>query len=92
MSVPCPVCGREYDITLFSFGRTIHCTCGSRVAAGAPRTRAWTEGDPRFIADFLRVLEPQTQVKFELTDAESAAVLKTDDAYTYVIMPLSRER
>ena len=31
MAVPCPGCGREYDITLFQFGRTIHCTCGTRV-------------------------------------------------------------
>ncbi len=31
MSVPCPRCGRDYDVALFQFGRTIHCTCGSRV-------------------------------------------------------------
>ncbi len=31
MAVPCPRCGREYDITLFQFGRTIQCTCGARV-------------------------------------------------------------
>ncbi|HSR41493.1 MAG TPA: Mut7-C RNAse domain-containing protein [Longimicrobiales bacterium] len=31
MAVPCPRCGREYDVTLFQFGRTIHCTCGARV-------------------------------------------------------------
>jgi hypothetical protein len=27
-----------------------------------------------------------------LIDAESAAVFRTDDAYTYVVMPLSRDR
>jgi DNA polymerase-3 subunit beta len=48
--------------------------------------------DPRFIADFLRVLEPEKQVRLELIDPESAAVLRTDDDYVYVIMPLSRER
>lgn len=48
--------------------------------------------DPRFIAEFLRVLEPEKQVKLELIDSESAAVLRTDDDYTYVIMPLSRDR
>lgn len=48
--------------------------------------------DPRFVADFLRVLEPEKQVRLDLIDSESAAVLRTDDAYTYVIMPLSRDR
>jgi len=48
--------------------------------------------DPRFVAEFLRVLEPEKSVRLELIDAESAAVLRTDDAYTYVIMPLSRDR
>jgi len=31
MSVFCPRCGREYDITLFAYGRTIECACGTRV-------------------------------------------------------------
>ncbi|MFQ5730586.1 MAG: DNA polymerase III subunit beta [Planctomycetaceae bacterium] len=48
--------------------------------------------DPRFVAEFLRVLEPENNVRLDLIDAESAAVFHTDDAYTYVIMPLSRER
>jgi len=48
--------------------------------------------DPRFVADFLKVLGPETPVKLELTDSESAALLKTDDGYSYVIMPLSRDR
>jgi DNA polymerase-3 subunit beta len=48
--------------------------------------------DPRFIADFLRVLEPERHIRLDLIDAESAAVFRTDDAYTYVVMPLSRDR
>lgn len=48
--------------------------------------------DPRFVADFLKVLGQETPVKLELTDSESAALLKTDDGYQYVIMPLSRDR
>jgi len=48
--------------------------------------------DPRYIADFLRTLEGGTQLRFQLIDHESAAVLMTDDNYTYVIMPLSRDR
>jgi len=51
VAVPCPGCGREYDVTLFSFGRTLWCTCGRRVGL-EPRVRAG--GPPtqkRFLAD-----------------------------------------
>lgn len=52
MGVPCPGCSREYDVTLFEFGRTIDCTCGERVGL-EPRVR---EADvarerARFLAD-----------------------------------------
>ena len=48
--------------------------------------------DPRYVAEFLRVLEPENQVTLNLIDGENAAVFKTEDNYTYVIMPLSRDR
>jgi len=48
--------------------------------------------DPRFVADFLRILEPDKQIALKLVDAESAAVFCVEDAYTYVVMPLSRDR
>lgn len=48
--------------------------------------------DARFISEFLRVLDPESQIKLHLIDGESAAVFRTADDYTYVIMPLSRER
>ncbi len=48
--------------------------------------------DPRYIVDFLRILDGSTSIKLHLTDGDSAAVLKTDDGYTYVIMPLARDR
>lgn len=48
--------------------------------------------DPRFVIDFLRVLEPETRVSVELLDTASAAVFRTDDGYSYVVMPLTRER
>lgn len=48
--------------------------------------------DPRFVSDFLRVIEPETQVRLHLIDPESAAVFRVDDDYTYVVMPLSRDR
>jgi DNA polymerase-3 subunit beta len=47
--------------------------------------------DPRYIAEFLKCFEPKKQVQLHLIDSESAAVFRTDDNYTYVIMPLARE-
>ncbi len=32
MAILCPRCGREYDATLFGFGASIRCDCGSEVA------------------------------------------------------------
>jgi len=34
MAVSCPDCGRQYDITLFQFGQTVTCDCGTIVSAG----------------------------------------------------------
>jgi len=48
--------------------------------------------DPRYVAEFLRVLEPEQPIRLELTDSESAAVFRTDDGYIYIVMPLSRDR
>ncbi len=47
--------------------------------------------DPRFLSDFLRVLEPEKTFTIQLRDAESAVVCSTDDGYSYVIMPLARD-
>ena len=47
--------------------------------------------DPRFVSDFLRVLDADTAVTVELTDAQSACVCKTTDGYGYVIMPLAAD-
>ena len=48
--------------------------------------------DPRYLNDFLKVLEPETTFMIQLRDAESAAVCNTDDGYRYVIMPLARDQ
>ncbi len=29
MAIVCKTCGRQYDITLFEFGRTVRCDCGN---------------------------------------------------------------
>jgi DNA polymerase-3 subunit beta len=48
--------------------------------------------DPRYLTDFLRVLDPETTVTAELIDHESAAVFRTGDNCSYVVMPLTRDR
>ncbi|RIK84077.1 MAG: DNA polymerase III subunit beta [Planctomycetota bacterium] len=48
--------------------------------------------DPRFVIDFLKVLDAEKTFTLELRDSESAAVCTTDDGYGYVIMPLARDR
>ena len=48
--------------------------------------------DPRFVKDFLKVLDADKTFTFEAKDGESAALCSTDDGYGYVIMPLARDR
>jgi len=48
--------------------------------------------DPRYMVDFLKVLEPERSIRLDLQDSEGAAVCTTDDGFGYVIMPLARER
>lgn len=48
--------------------------------------------DPRYLGDFLKVLDSEKTFCLEVKDAESAAVCSTDDGYGYVIMPLARDR
>jgi DNA polymerase III subunit beta len=48
--------------------------------------------DPRYLTDFLRVLDPEATLTLDLRDAESAAVCATEDGYAYVIMPLARDQ
>ena len=48
--------------------------------------------DPRYLIDALRTLDDTTPITAELIDAKNAAVFRTPDGYTYVVMPLTRER
>jgi uncharacterized protein with PIN domain len=50
MAVCCQRCGREYDVALFPFGRTISCTCGNRVGI-EPEVRPRSHAERRFAAD-----------------------------------------
>jgi DNA polymerase-3 subunit beta len=48
--------------------------------------------DPRYLTDALKTLDDDAPVTAELIDHKNAAVFKTDDRYTYVVMPLTRDR
>lgn len=47
--------------------------------------------DPKFVAEFLKVLDPSSVITLNLVDHNSAAVFKADGQYTYVVMPLARD-
>ncbi len=48
--------------------------------------------DHRYVGEFLRALDPEKTISIELKDQDSAAKFETDDGYTYVVMPMARER
>jgi len=47
VAIVCPECGREYDVTLFSFGATVRCECGAEVSALRPHRKRAPRDDPR---------------------------------------------
>jgi uncharacterized protein with PIN domain len=78
VAIPCPGCGREYDVALFEFGRTLWCTCGARVGAAARIRQIAAATPPRFIADamlgrlarWLRMLGFDCAYESEIGDEE----------------------
>jgi DNA polymerase-3 subunit beta len=48
--------------------------------------------DPRYLTDALKTLDDTAEITAELIDSKNAAVFKTEDRYTYVVMPLTRDR
>jgi DNA polymerase-3 subunit beta len=48
--------------------------------------------DPKYMSDFLKVLDADKTFLLEIKDGKSAAVCSTDDGYGYVIMPMARDR
>jgi uncharacterized protein with PIN domain len=78
VGVPCAGCGRDYDVTLFAFGRTIHCTCGRRVGLEPRVRKGIAGGELRFIADamlgrlarWLRILGFDTAYEAHISDGE----------------------
>lgn len=84
MAIVCPRCGREYDVTLFQFGRTVDCACGARVGLerriplerASPAAAADDDAAPRFFADamlgglarWLRILGYDTRYEERVDD------------------------
>ena len=48
--------------------------------------------DHRYVADFLKVLQPDRTFTLDVENGDQAAYCQTDDNYGYVIMPLARDR
>lgn len=48
--------------------------------------------DHRYLADFCKVLDNETNIIMEIQSGASPALLSTDDGYQYVIMPMARDR
>ena len=47
--------------------------------------------DPRFLLDALKVLNPDETLELNLIDGKNAAVFKLGDAFSYVLMPLTKD-
>ncbi|HEV8061957.1 MAG TPA: DNA polymerase III subunit beta [Gemmataceae bacterium] len=45
--------------------------------------------DPKFVSEMLRVLNPDDQLTVDLTDADSVALFRYGEKYSYIVMPLS---
>jgi DNA polymerase-3 subunit beta len=48
--------------------------------------------DPRYLTDALKTIDDDAMITAELIDHKNAAVFKTEDRYSYVVMPLTRDR
>jgi DNA polymerase-3 subunit beta len=85
----------------FAFGDGVLVLAGKAAEVGQSRVElpiGYSGGeiaitlDPRFVVDFLKVLDADKSFTIELKDSDSAAMCSTDDGYAYVIMPLARDR
>ena len=48
--------------------------------------------DHRYVENFLRVLDSEANFTFDLENGQAAVLLSTEDGYSYIIMPLARDR
>lgn len=89
---------RGVDFTFSSSGLTIESQAAD-VGASKLEMDLFYSGDdceitfdPRYLVEALKTIDPVTSIRTELNDGKTAAVFKTDDGYSYVVMPLTRER
>jgi len=85
----------------FTFGKGALVLAGSNADVGAARVEMPIpyDGeeitltlDHRFLADFFKVLDPQKTFTCEIETSDGPALCTTDDGYSYVVMPLQRDR
>jgi uncharacterized protein with PIN domain len=78
MNVTCPGCGRDYDEALFGYGRSLHCACGSVVAADTLQRDEALQRPLCFMADamlgrlarWLRILGFDTAYEADIDDGD----------------------
>lgn len=82
MAIPCPRCNRQYDITLFEFGRKVICECGEIIStegvlppgapgrSGAVRTQETEEAR--------KIARQQTEVLRRAADRVCTLILLSD--------------
>lgn len=89
MAIACGGCGRQYDVALFQFGRTIQCTCGARVGLEQRLGPPVTADRPRFFADamlgrlarWLRTLGFDTAYDDGISDAALVKLALSEGRY-----------
>ncbi|MDR2643156.1 MAG: DNA polymerase III subunit beta [Planctomycetaceae bacterium] len=83
-------------VIIFEKGKMITTGNGQEIGDSAIETpvsyndkRLSLKIDPRFLIDYLRVLPAEKNVTILINDDSEPLTLKTDDEYTYIVMPLS---
>jgi len=63
MAVICPKCGRQFDVTLFQFDRTITCDCGYELnLANANTIRSASDRGERADEEKIQLIPPEDAV------------------------------
>ena len=77
MAISCAKCGRQYDATLFQFGRTIDCACGMRVGfehkinlQSSPEIRFFADVMTARLVKWLRAIGIDTKWEDAISDAD----------------------
>lgn len=86
MSIRCPHCGREYDITLFEFGRSVECDCGRIITPGSESV--WDE----IKAILSRDEEEKLDTLRRAADRVSSLIVSSDVARVDVEIEIEKTR